>query len=304
MVNEQLGETSGVVVEAVAVPMYREPLSGRRFKSEVQAIKHGVKMQRAAVNEGFSERKSEAWAAVSTAESFLETLKLAVGWQVEEWELLHKRKKAYPLKPEWKQGEVTKWKLNKGEFLEAEVEFQVWLDPQMYGGVYAALDRDSVVGSRRGRGREEEVGQWAVVCRSVVDGKALRMYMQCSLSVLLPVRKYPQLFARIQKDVEAVCAERDREELLEEEVERAAYKDMRLRDAKGALEEAQRVVRCCEEAVRERLAALALQVRMDPEAEKRWEACAANASLPAGEMKRLLELDRDDPDYVFELYPD
>lgn len=292
-------------ISTIAVPMYVEPLSGRTFKTPDQATKHGLKMQKKAAVERFAERKRVAWKEIASQESFMETLKAAVVWQLEEWEMLHERKKAYPLPPEWKQGSLVSWTLQRNGLLEAVAVFEVWMDSNMYKAAYVNIAREEVVGSDETRSTTHEFGEWSLRSGGEsLDETGTRWLRKYRLTAVLPLKNYPQLREKLIADIQLVDEERKRRENLKYKTQNAVYADPKLVELQKQLETAEEVVRKLEYAVEGRTREVEAEVQSAADvvaAGQKWKEAVGNATLSDLELTRLVELDKYGP-YSYEAY--
>ena len=283
-------------VQTIAVAMYVEPLSGKSFKTEKQALKHGEKMRKEQAAKRLQAKKRKLWRNVKDKTSFLDAVKTAVELQVEEWELRFVRKKGCD-RPEWKGGEIDSCELLMDGHLKLKLKFEVWRDEQPYKEVRAHMGEFDLLGSWKysssSWGESGELGFWRVICDGVAhsSAKPFRYFVSYELNVELPVKRYPGLLASLQADVALIKAESDRRLQVHKDLVAAIQADAAVVGARQALkaaeEEVQRLKRLCaecEEQVEEAVYARE-SVR---EAARRWDETVGGL-LSLGQLNELVE---------------
>ena len=293
------GNLASDSVATVAVPMYREPLSGKSFPTEAQAVRHGLRMQKVVRGTELKKARQDLWLTVESSDSFLTCLKESVRLLIEEWEVRFERKKSAVVPPEWKSGRIVEWSLGSHGMLNVYAEFEVWHDTHMYKKEILNISLDGLTGFSSSERSDNNRGDWKFFrgnrfqaeagSRGTV-GKTGLEYYQCSLIVALPIKSYPALHARVKAELELLSNERMRRDQISWQVEDAQEADAELTASKKALAEAEARVRLLRGEVAHQEQAIEGTIRGSAEAKEgleTWTKSIANTIIGAEKLEKL-----------------
>ena len=216
------------------------------------------------------EQNLASWIQLASVNDFIPTLQAACNRVFESFEILHGRKKAYPLPAQWKSGELIKWHLvqqNAQAFIEIEASFEVWFDSNMFKRTFVTLDPDEIVGSYNCYRHDSRYGRWHISyisssvnrfgsVHSVADplrgASADRRSYTYHLYAKLPLQAFPNLLQSFAADIHLAHLEIQRRQKVTLQRENLKASDPSLQALKSQLQAALETARLAAEAVSQR----------------------------------------------------